>query len=324
MAKQQQKQEPQDVPVYLFTGFLESGKTKFIQETLEDPRFNNGEQILLLLCEEGEEEYAPEKFAAPNVVCRTIEDEDDLTPETLARYLKEAKDTRVVCEYNGMWLLDRFYSAMPETWAVYQEMFFADARTILTYNANMRQLTFDKLQSCELAVFNRFSDDMDHMEYHKLVRTASRRADIIYEYADGKIEYDNIEDPLPFDINAPVIEIADTDYAIWYRDMSEDTDKYEGKTVKFTGRALTRRTLPGAFIIGRHVMTCCVEDIQFAGLVCNWDKAKVRAMAKDQWVTVTARLNNKFHVAYGGKGPVLTAIDVQVTQKPEQEVATFF
>ena len=126
------------------------------------------------------------------------------------------------------------------------------------------------------------------------------------------------------DITAPVIEIADTDYAIWYRDMSEDTDKYEGKTVKFTGRALTRRTLPGAFIIGRHVMTCCVEDIQFAGLVCNWDKAKVRAMAKDQWVTVTARLNNRFHTAYGGRGPVLTAIDVQVTQKPEQEVATFF
>lgn len=320
MAKQQQ----QDVPVYLFTGFLEAGKTKFIQETLEDPRFNNGEQTLLLLCEEGEEEYAPDKFAAKCVVCRTVDSEDELTPENLASYLKEAKATRVVCEYNGMWLLDRFYSAMPESWAVYQEFFFADARSIMTYNANMRQLTFDKLQSCELAVFNRFDKSMDQMEYHKLVRTASRRAEIVYEYADGKIEYDNIEDPLPFDINAPVIRIKDEDYAIWYRDMSEDIGKYEGKTVQFTGRALTRKTLPGAFIIGRHVMTCCVEDIQFAGLVCNWDKAKVRAMASDQWVTVTAKLHNKFHVSYSGQGPVLTAIDVQVSKKPEQEVATFF
>ncbi|MCI9469480.1 MAG: GTPase [Oscillospiraceae bacterium] len=321
MAKQQ---PPQDVPVYLFTGFLESGKSTFIQETLEDPRFNTGEQTLLLLCEEGEVEFDPSKFASPNVACRVIESEEELTPEHLNHLLHETKSKRVVCEYNGMWLLDRFYSNMPPAWAVYQEFFFADARSILTYNANMRQLTFDKLQSCELAVFNRFDPTMDRMEFHKLVRTASRRAEIVYEHADGKIEYDEIEDPLPFDIEAPVIEIADTDYAIWYRDLQEDTAKYDGKTVKFTGRALTRRTMPGAFVIGRHVMTCCVEDIQFAALVCTWDKAKVKAMASDQWVTVTAKLEVKFHPSYGGKGPVLTAQEVAVAQKPEQEVATFF
>ena len=306
MAKQQ---PPQDVPVYLFTGFLESGKSTFIQETLEDPRFNTGEQTLLLLCEEGEVEFDPSKFASPNVACRVIESEEELTPEHLNHLLHETKSKRVVCEYNGMWLLDRFYSNMPPAWAVYQEFFFADARSILTYNANMRQLTFDKLQSCELAVFNRFDPTMDRMEFHKLVRTASRRAEIVYEHADGKIEYD---------------EIADTDYAIWYRDLQEDTAKYDGKTVKFTGRALTRRTMPGAFVIGRHVMTCCVEDIQFAALVCTWDKAKVKAMASDQWVTVTAKLEVKFHPSYGGKGPVLTAQEVAVAQKPEQEVATFF
>ena len=31
------------IPVYAFTGFLDAGKTKFIQETLEDERFNAGE-----------------------------------------------------------------------------------------------------------------------------------------------------------------------------------------------------------------------------------------------------------------------------------------
>ena len=46
------------VPVYLFTGFLESGKTKFAQQTLEDASFNNGDRILLLVCEEGVEEYS--------------------------------------------------------------------------------------------------------------------------------------------------------------------------------------------------------------------------------------------------------------------------
>lgn len=317
-------QAPVDVPVYLFTGFLESGKTTFIQETLEDVRFNNGDMTLLLLCEEGEEEFAPERFASPNVVCKVVEEQEDLTAANLTKWLKEANAVRVVCEYNGMWLLQTLYDNMPENWMVYQEFFFADARTILNYNANMRQLTFDKLQSCELAVFNRFERTMDKMEYHKLIRTASRRAEIVYEHADGTIEYDDIEDPLPFDLDAPIVTISDRDFAIWYRDMTEELDKYHGKTVMFTGRALTRRTMPGAFLIGRHVMTCCADDITFSGMVCNWDKAKVRAMAKDQWVTVTAKIEVKFHPTYRGKGPVLNAIKVVPAKRPEQEVATFF
>ncbi len=323
MAKIMEK-APTEVPVYLFTGYLESGKTTFIQETLEDPRFNNGDRTLLLLCEEGEEEYAPERFASPNVVCKVVEEQEDLTAANLSKWLAEAKAVRVVCEYNGMWLLQDLYNALPDGWMVYQEFFFADARTILNYNANMRQLTFDKLQSCELAVFNRFEDSMDKMEYHKLIRTASRRTDIVYEYADGTIAYDDIEDPLPFDLSAPVVCIGEKDYAVWYRDMNEELDKYNGMTVMFTGRALTRRTMPGAFLIGRHVMTCCADDITFAGMVCNWDKAKVRTMAKDQWVTVTAKIEVKFHPVYRGKGPVLTAEKVVVAKKPEPEVATFY
>ena len=323
MAKTAQN-EPQDVPVYLFTGFLESGKTTFIQETLEDPRFNAGERTLLLLCEEGEEEFVPDRFASKDVIVRVGDEQEDMTEENLNKWLKEAGASRVVCEYNGMWLLETLYNAMPEEWMVYQEFFFADARSILNYNANMRQLVYDKLQSCELAVFNRFDHSMDKMELHKLVRGCSRRSEIVYEYTDGNIEYDDIEDPLPFDINAPVIAINDADYAIWYRDMNEDLPKYDGKTVMFTGRAVTRRTMPTSCLIGRHVMTCCADDIQFAGLVATWDKAKIRAMASDQWITVTAKIQVKFHPSYRGKGPVLAVQDARVAKKPEQEVVTFY
>ena len=261
-----------DVPVYLFTGFLEAGKTKFIQETLEDKRFCNGERTLLLVCEEGEEEYAPDQFADRSVMIRTVESPDEMTPDNLGRMLVQTNAERVVIEYNGMWLLDLLYSAMPENWMVYQEFMFADATTFLSYNANMRQLVYDKLKSCELVVFNRFRPDMDRMEFHKIVRGASRRSDIAYEYAGGKVEYDDIADPLPFDLDAPVVEIGDDDYAVWYRDLSEEPKKYEGKTVRFRCRALQRKKLPPhTFVAGRHVMTCCVEDIQFAGLVCQKD-----------------------------------------------------
>lgn len=312
-----------DVPVYLFTGFLESGKTKFIQETLEDRRFCNGERTLLLVCEEGEEEYAPDQFADKNVFIRVINSQEELNAEALKRFLDETKSARVVVEYNGMWLLDALYGAMPEGWMVYQEFMFADAGTFITYNANMRRLVYDKLKSCELVVFNRFNGSMDKMEFHKIVRAASRRADIAYEYVGGKVEYDDIVDPLPFDLNADIVEIGDDDYAEWYRDMSEEPKKYENKTVRFKCRALVRKKMPDhTFIVGRHVMTCCVEDIQFAGLVCQWEKADT--VKDDTWIILTARINFKFNRAYSKKGPVLTYIDSTPCEAPEQPVATFY
>ena len=311
------------MPVYLFTGFLESGKTKFIQETLEDKRFCNKEKTLLLVCEEGEEEYAPEQFATDTVVIRVLEGQEQLTTENLTKWAQETKADRVVIEYNGMWLLDALYAAMPEGWVVYQEFMFADAGTFLSYNGNMRQLVYDKLKSCELVVFNRFKPDMDKMEFHKVVRAASRRADIAYESTDGKVVYDDIEDPLPFDLNAPVIEIGDADFAEWYRDLGETPANYEGKTVRFKCRALKRSKMPeNTFIVGRHVMTCCVEDIQFAALVCQWDKADT--VQDDSWMILTAKLNFKFNKAYGRKGPVLSYVSHEMCEAPEQPVATFY
>ena len=312
-----------DVPVYLFTGFLEAGKTKFIQETLEDRRFCNGERTLLLVCEEGEEESAPDQFADKSVFIRVVEEQSQLTSENLSRWVSETKAERVVIEYNGMWMLDLLYSAMPEGWMVYQEFLFADATTFLSYNSNMRQLVYDKLKSCELVVFNRFNGTMDKMEYHKIVRAVSRRCDIAYEYVGGKVEYDDIQDPLPFDLNAPIVEIGDDDYAEWYRDMSEEPKKYEGKTVRFKCRALVRKKLPEkTFIVGRHVMTCCVEDIQFAGLVCQWEEADT--VQDDSWMILTAKINFRFNRAYGKKGPVLTYVDSVLCEAPEQSVATFY
>ena len=314
---------PKETPVYLFTGFLEAGKTKFIQETLEDRRFCNGERTLLLVCEEGEEEYEPDQFADKSVFIRTIEDQSELTPEHLDALLKETRAERVVVEYNGMWMLDQLYGAMPEGWMVYQEFLFADATTFLSYNANMRQLVYDKLKSCELVVFNRFRPDMDKMAFHKIVRGASRRSDIAYEYPGGKVEYDDIQDPLPYDLNAPVVEIGDDDFAVWYRDMSEEPKNYEGKTIRVKCRALVRKKLPPhSFIVGRHVMTCCVEDIQFAGLVVNWDDAQT--VKNDSWAVITAKLENKYHRAYGSKGPVLTLLKLESAEKPEETVATFY
>ena len=80
-----------EVPVYLFLGFLESGKTKFIQETFEDPRFDSGERTLLLVCEEGETEYDPKRFAVKNFAIETVLPEDlTAVRKSLSRAVRSA------------------------------------------------------------------------------------------------------------------------------------------------------------------------------------------------------------------------------------------
>ena len=310
------------IPVYVFTGFLDSGKTRFIQETLEDKRFNAGEKTLLLVCEEGEEEYHPERFSGSNVYIEVIEDQDEIPEEELEALRRKYKASRVCVELNGMRNIGDFYAKLPESWVIYQEIMFAEAETFPMYNANMRSLVVDKLGGCEMVVFNRVTEDVDKMALHKIVRGVNRRCDIVYEDPEGNVQYDEIEDPLPFDLNAKVIEIADEDYGIWYRDVTEDMKKYSGKTVKFKAQvAHPKKAEKGCFVPGRFVMTCCVEDIQFMGFVCQWDKAET--LNQRDWVNVTAKISLRYHKMYKEMGPVLTALEVTPAEKPQEDVVTF-
>ena len=310
------------IPVYVFTGFLDSGKTKFIQETLEDTRFNAGERTLLLIFEEGEEEYDISSYPHQNVYLEVL-DQQTVTQKELKALAKKYKAQRVVAELNGMQLVGDIYSRFPEDWVVAQEVMFADATTIMSYNANMRNLVMDKLVGGQMVVFNRLKPGEDTMHLHKLVRAANRKMDILYDYLDGTTAFDEIEDPLPFDINAQVITVKDEDYALWYRDVTEEPQKYAGKTVSFKGQvALLRREKEGMFAPGRFVMTCCVDDIQFCGVPCRYPQAK--SLTPRGWVNVKATISAENHPLYQGDlGPVLTAIEVTPADPADPDVATF-
>ena len=313
------------IPVYLFTGFLESGKTKFIEETMEDPRFNNGEKTLILVCEEGLEEYTPEKFSADKVYIEYIENEEDLNPANLKALLKKHTAKRVLVEYNGMWMLGSLINALPNNWIIAQEFMFADASTIIGYNNNMRSLVVDKLQNCELVVFNRYSADIDKMKLHKIVRGVNTRADIAYEYPNGDVEYDEIEDPLPFDRDADIVTVEDKDYAYFYRDISEHLDFYNGKTVKFKCVVAKNKELNSTqLVVGRHIMTCCVDDITFAGFLLVGSEGIVSQFESRNWVMLTAELKVEYNKLYGREGPVLYLTDIARTSLPDEEVATFY
>ena len=288
--------------MYVFTGFLDAGKTKFIQETLEDPRFNAGERTLLLVFEEGEEEYDLSAFPKKNVYLEVL-DQDAVTPRQLAAMQKKYRAERVVAELNGMKLVGDLYTRFPENWAVAQEVMFADASTILQYNANMRNLVVDKLSGCEMVVFNRVRPGEDTMPLHKLARAVNRRVDILYESTDGTSAYDETEDPLPFDIHAPVIEVQDEDYGLWYRDVSEEPEKYTGKTVRFAGPGCPASPGPG-----RHFCTGPVCDDLLCGgypvlrrtlSICRGCKVKGQELGSDY----SEDFRRKASAVPGGRGP---------------------
>ena len=309
------------IPVYAFTGFLEAGKTKFIQETLEDERFNSGERTLVLICEEGEEEYDLSTYPHKAVYLELI-DQESVTTEALKALELKYRARRVIVELNGMQMIEPFYRKMPQDWELAQEVMFADAGTILAYNTNLRSLVVDKLSGAEMVVFNRMDPKGDKMPLHKLARALNRRIDIVYDYTDGTTEFDDIPDPLPFDLNAPIVTVEDDDYALFYRDITEEPKKYNGKTVRFKGQvARLKSDKPGLFAPGRFVMTCCEADITFMGLPCKYPGCQKLEMRS--WVTVTAKVTVKNHPLFKGPGPILTALSVEPAPAPLHEVATF-
>ena len=312
----------QQIPVYAFTGFLDSGKTKFIQETLEDPRFNAGERTLLLIFEEGEEEFDFSTYPSQNVYMEVL-DQQAVSTKEMQALAKKYKAQRIVAELNGMQLVGDLYTRFPSNWVVAQEVMFADSTTFMAYNANMRNLMMDKLLGAQMVVFNRLEKGADTMPFHKIARAANRRIDILYDYTDGTTEFDDVEDPLPFDINAPVIEVQDEDYGLWYRDVTEEPVKYKGKTIRFKAQvAMLRRDKNGMFAPGRFVMTCCVDDIQFMGVPCYYPNAA--SLKPRSWVVVEATIDAQKHAVYQGElGPVLTAISVTEAAEPGQDYVTF-
>ncbi len=312
-----------DIAVYLFVGFLESGKTKFIQEALEDSNFNSGEKTLILCCEEGEEEYDPSTFYGKNVYVENIDSVLELNEENLRNLVKKYRAERVMVEYNGMWLLQDLYTAFPRNWIIYQQFTFIDSTTFEMYNANMRNLMYDKIKDTNMVVFNRFRDTDDKLIRHKIVRAANRTCEIVYDYGADKIEYDDIIDPPPYDINAPIVEIGDRDYAWFYSDLVNDPKPFEGKTLNFLGMALTNKQLPAnTFLIGRELMNCCAADVQYAGLIAEVAQGPLTVKNKG-WYRVTGKVEYKFHPNYSGKGPVLKVTSMKSVEQPSDPVATF-
>ena len=310
------------VPIYLITGFLESGKTTFLRFTLDQDYFQIDGKTLLILMEEGEEEYDTKALAKNNTVVEVIEKEEDLTTERLEAMEIIHQPDRVIIEYNGMWLVSRFYDMkLPFGWGVEQQITCVDGSTFQVYMANMKSIFMDMVKYTDMVVFNRCKREDPLANYRRSIKVSNQSAEVIFEDEEGEID-DIFGDQMPFDVNAPVIEIPPEDYGIWFVDAMDHPDTYVGKTVRFKGRVMKPRGMGSKFFVpGRIAMTCCVDDTTFLGFVCK--SAFAPKLKEKEWVEVTAKVAFERRMEYQGDGVVLYAENVTPCEPLEEEMVYF-
>lgn len=313
----------EETPVYLFTGFMDSGKTTLIQETLFDQEFGNGAKTLIIACEDGEVEYDEDKLKKINAKLLQIENEEDFTEDLLHNINLQYLPEQVFIEYNGTWEMAKLLEMnLPEGWIIVQSLATADATTYEMYLNNMRAMIMEQLFQADVVIFNRCDDNTPKGKFRRSVKALNRKAQIVYERADGKIDEGDNEE-LPYDIDAPIIELSDADYGLWYLDASDNPNRYNGKKIKFLALVYNPEKMQkkGIFVPGRFAMTCCEADIQFVGFKCKYPNAK--EIPHKSWITITAEVRVEFAKEYRGKGPVLYPISIEPAEKPEDELVYF-
>ncbi|BCN31291.1 TIGR03943 family putative permease subunit [Anaeromicropila herbilytica] len=311
-----------EIPVYLVTGFLESGKTAFVKETLSDPEFNGSEKTLLIVFEEGIEEYE-EDFLSDNRVTKVeVEEPEELTEEFLNDCHKKYKPDRVMIEYNGVWKLETlFNAALPKEWALVQIITTVDASTFEVHMSNMRSMLVEQLSNSDLIIFNRCNANTKKNALRRSIKVVNRKAQIMYESEDGNLD-DLEEDDMPFDMNASVIKIEDDDYGLWYMDALDNPTKYNRRIVQFKGMVYKGEKFPkDCFVPGRFAVTCCADDMQFVGFICMGKEAK-RLNQKD-WIKLTAEVRSEYHPGYDKEGPVLYVKKIEYTEPPIEPLVYF-
>ncbi|MGM9911935.1 TIGR03943 family putative permease subunit [Floccifex sp.] len=311
------------VPVYFFTGFLESGKTTLIKDTLASPDFTENEKSLLICCEEGLEEYNEKELKKWNTEIFYVDNFEDLSYELFIELNKKYRPDRILIEFNGTWDTKAFMEMeMPIGWLTVQIVSCVDASTFMIYAQNMKQMIFNQLVYSDLIIFNRCDENTDKRFIRNNVKAINHNAQIIYESLDGSVTDQLSSDELPFDINADEIHIEDDDYGLFYMDALDNPDKYNNKVIEVKGIAISAvQGDKNAMVMGRYAMVCCAEDLSLCGiLVRNVDRSKFN---QNDWITVKGVVHVILNTEYNQYFIVLDAQEVNVTT-PLEDAYVYF
>ena len=308
------------VPIYLITGFIESGKTTLGLTVLANDRFTNGGKALILCCEEGEVEWDERSLKEHKGVLVNLDSADELTTERLAALDKEIEPTCVIMEYNTMWGMEKLDSFdLPRLWGWAQVVTTADATTFDNYMANMRKILTDPMKAADMIYVNRCGENFNKASWRKQLRAMNSAATILFENLDGTVDDGITDEDLPYDMKADVIAISEEQFGLFYVDSMDHPERYDGKKVRLVGQAWKRREFPkGYYYFARRAMTCCSNDIAPCGWVCKGD----RTPDSKTYFTLTASCR----CVQGPDGQtalMLNALSTERAKTPREELVNF-
>ena len=301
------------LPIFVINGFLEAGKTQFMKFTMQQEYFQTEGNTLLIVCEEGEEEYDKELLESTHTTVKYIDDISDFTKEKMVEFTKEVDPERILIEWNGLWEQDKIQ--IPDIWYVNQMITIYDTSTLDLYikNKDLKAYMGKMLKDSELVICNR-ADNIDEeilSTYHLQIKAMAPNAEIIFEGEEGEITGD-LSINLPYNLDDSKLVIKPEEYGIFYVDAMDRTEKYDGKEVEFVAQVVRPDGIGDDILIpGRRAMTCCEADIQFLGFVCHYKGAK--NFKNKDWVKVKGKIKYEMSPQYRAKGPVIYANDILLT-----------
>ena len=310
------------IPIFLFNGLLEAGKTSFMNYMLKKPVFADGKNTLVIICEEGIEEYDTSYCGANHITLVTVEDEEALTEAYMNELAEKYNPQRVLIEYNGMWdMAVPFNMNYPKAWFIYEVITLVNGETYGVYLNNMRGIMMEHFKCADLVIFNRVGEEDHTSSYRNTVKAVNGQAQLFI--CNEEFALEPIKEELPYDIHADVIEVEDKDYGIWYIDLWEEPQRYMNKCVKVNGLFFHDDDEPkDCFTFGRFAMPCCADDISLMGLYCH-NIGKLKFNNQDS-ISVLAEIHyEKAEVYNNDKGPVLYVKSIEKAEKNQEDLVTF-
>ncbi len=308
------------VPVYLITGFLESGKTTLGLTILGNERFTNGGKTLIVCCEEGEKEWDDVSLKKYNGVLEMLDEKEDLSSARLQQLEDEHKPSCVILEFNSMWGVDMLDTLrLPRLWDWAQMVTTADGGTFDNYMANMRKLLTDPMKIADMICVNRCNPDFNKASWRRQLRAMNGNATIFFENLDGTVDDGITDEDLPYDMKADPIVIAEDQFGIFYVDSMDHPERYDGKRVQLVGQAWKKQEFPkGFYYFARKAMTCCSNDIAPCGWVCKGE----RTPDNKTYFTLTARCR-RVESPDGQTALMLNELNTERAKSPREELVSF-
>ena len=305
-------------PVYVFSGFLDAGKTTAIKESLLDPNFNDGETTLIIAFEQGDVEYDDDFLYDSNSVIEYLDNVTELTVEKAREFDNYYDPDRVIIELNGMQddnLL--FADEMYENWLIVDYLTFFDGTQLKFQMMNWKQFVYNHVINAAVCYINR-SDDQDLMYFRNNLKAINRTLTVVF--LDNENNVTNKIEQMLFDTSKDLV-IKDDDYGLWYIDAAENAERYDGCKITLKLKHLeTVKEYDNVCIMGREAMVCCSNDMQKIGLTCvNVDPKQIR---KGQYYYLTGKLQ-ALEDATGYKTCVLYVDEIKEAEEPDIDYVNF-